>query len=260
MAIIICPKCNKRFSDNMPECPHCVKTKKQLSNNKTFLSVIIILLLLGVIVVGLMNFKATKDNSIIAQVEKIEKQVEKSKAIFNQTAETEARIIRNKLAYYFSDHVTFPSRLDLLDQSDIPDTIVFSYKMLDNGNNYFAGVKHVLGDKWYTTTSSEIDITETSTLSIPTDKISQKPKTALPSFNTNGYCDRVSDAVGGSYAIKEQCLKDEHSAMTRLEMQTVTSKTMNYCTNVSSAVGGSYQILETCIEQEDLAKSRITNY
>ena len=79
----------------------------------------------------------------------------------------------------------------------------------------------------------------------------------LPQFDTQKYCQGVSEAAGGSYAIEASCVDMENEARVEIEGAEVEPKIMDYCTSVADASGGSYSILQSCIEMEDDAKASL---
>lgn len=78
-------------------------------------------------------------------------------------------------------------------------------------------------------------------------------------FDTDAYCEQVSNAAGGSYQIEKTCHEQEHEAQSNISIMTIPQKIKNYCKNVGQTAGGSYQIMESCIEQELNAKSELSN-
>jgi hypothetical protein len=83
------------------------------------------------------------------------------------------------------------------------------------------------------------------------------PGVHLPPFDTNRYCSKVADAVGGSYEIEETCRNQEADAFASLQSRRIPARILHYCTQVSEAIGGSYVIMQTCVEQESEAADRL---
>ncbi len=76
-------------------------------------------------------------------------------------------------------------------------------------------------------------------------------------FDTNSYCSKVADAVGGSYVIEKTCREQEYKAKSSINSINVPLRIKSYCKQVADAVGGSYVIMETCIQQEMQAKNSL---
>lgn len=72
----------------------------------------------------------------------------------------------------------------------------------------------------------------------------------VSAFNTNSYCKKVSDAVGGSYQIEKTCRDMEHQAKRSLNNMSIPQRIENYCYRVGETVGGSYQIMKSCVDME----------
>lgn len=76
-------------------------------------------------------------------------------------------------------------------------------------------------------------------------------------FNISAYCQKVGEAVGGSYQIESMCREQESAAKSNIASMSIPKRTAKYCQEVGQAVGGSYQIMESCIQQELDAKGRL---
>ncbi len=81
--------------------------------------------------------------------------------------------------------------------------------------------------------------------------------TSANAYDINSYCQKVSEAVGGSYQIEKTCRTQEYHAQSKINSMSVPSRIKNYCEEVGQSVGGSYQIMKTCIEQELNAKNSL---
>lgn len=74
-------------------------------------------------------------------------------------------------------------------------------------------------------------------------------------FDTEKYCKKISDAVGGSYVIEKTCRNRERDAHLSVKLMNVPPEIERYCTRIGEAVGGSYTIMQTCVKQEIAAKA-----
>lgn len=50
-------------------------------------------------------------------------------------------------------------------------------------------------------------------LAIPTPSTALAQGSATPSYDIAGYCEQISQAIGGSYQIKAYCIKDERASL-----------------------------------------------
>lgn len=74
-----------------------------------------------------------------------------------------------------------------------------------------------------------------------------------PSFDSSAYCESVSQAAGGSYAIKNACLEDEASAKRSIQTQVIPDRIYDYCKSVGEVIGGAYAIMAQCVKDETAA-------
>src|SRR5438045_3280962 len=82
-------------------------------------------------------------------------------------------------------------------------------------------------------------------------------QTSAPTYSIDDYCESVSQAIGGSYTIKAQCVKEENAALSRVqELGYVEERITKYCAGVAQAIGGSYTIYEQCLKEESEAKAQ----
>lgn len=76
-------------------------------------------------------------------------------------------------------------------------------------------------------------------------------------YDTKAYCKTVSESVGGSYVIEEECRKQENVARANLVRTPPPARIDKYCEEVGSAIGGSYTIKEECVRQELQSRGRL---
>lgn len=76
-------------------------------------------------------------------------------------------------------------------------------------------------------------------------------------YDIKEYCQKVSNAMGGSYMIENYCRKHEQEKQNKLNSMQVPIEIKNYCKQVGEAVGGSYQITESCVRHEIEAKNKL---
>jgi hypothetical protein len=79
----------------------------------------------------------------------------------------------------------------------------------------------------------------------------------VPSFDTDSYCEKVGEAIGGSSQIELSCREIEQTAKSKLITESYSNKAMNYCKQIAETVGGSYHILLTCIQDEMSAERKL---
>ena len=206
-----------------------------------------------------MNYKATKDNSLVAQINNIQEKVEEKKPTFNKTAETEARYLKTSIELYYVDHTRYPSEIYEIDLSQVPDSIQIQYLLLDDGQNYFVAAKHEFGDMWYSTTMDQTKLIESEQLSLPHGHKTKTTSLSIPTFDTEKYCTNIANAAGGSYQTKEYCFKEENKSKRLLSSKTTPSNIMTYCADIARAAGGTYATLEFCINEEMASKQRLSN-
>ncbi len=259
MAIIKCNECGAKYSDKAPGCPKCSKKKNSSGGVKTPLSILAICLLTGLIVVGLMNYKAIKENNVFAQASSINEKIQEKKPTFNKIASSEAKFLKTSLELYYTDHFQYPAEVYELDISKISDSILIRYQSLDGGQDYFVAAKHEFGDKWYSTTGSQVDFIESEKPSLPQLPQAEAISLSIPTFDTESYCTNVANAAGGSYQVKEYCLNEENKSKRLLSSKSTPEQVMNYCSNVARAAGGTYATLVFCINEEMAAKQRLNN-
>lgn len=89
---------------------------------------------------------------------------------------------------------------------------------------------------------------ETSRLDVPDD---------FYGYNINEYCQKVSNAVGGSYIIENSCRRHEQENKNKLNSMQIPSEIRSYCKQLGESVGGSYQITESCVRHEIEAKNKL---
>lgn len=99
--------------------------------------------------------------------------------------------------------------------------------------------------------------TQTSNPSNESKRASAPQSTVASGYDITAYCQKVSQAIGGSYQIEQTCREEERKAQSNIARMSVPSQVSSYCQQVGQAVGGSYQILETCISEELKAKTRL---
>lgn len=80
---------------------------------------------------------------------------------------------------------------------------------------------------------------------------------AAETYDIKAYCQKVSNAVGGSAQIELGCRQQEAEARESIPGKNASAKITKYCQNVGKAVGGSYQILAGCIDQELDAQAQL---
>jgi len=74
---------------------------------------------------------------------------------------------------------------------------------------------------------------------------------AVPSFDTNGYCAQVASVGGGSYSIEASCREMESEARNQLSSRSIPDRVLNYCEKVARVSGdGSYSIMNSCVDME----------
>jgi len=81
--------------------------------------------------------------------------------------------------------------------------------------------------------------------------------TVAHAFDTNAYCSKVSDSIGGSYQIEMACRQQEKIAESALSRTSIPARVESYCRKVAESIGGSYQIMDACVSQELSAKSKL---
>lgn len=79
------------------------------------------------------------------------------------------------------------------------------------------------------------------------------PTGRAPAFDTGAYCESVSQAAGGSYAIRNACLTDEAAAKRTIQAQSIPDRIYEYCTSVGEVIGGAYSITAQCVRDEAAA-------
>jgi hypothetical protein len=101
------------------------------------------------------------------------------------------------------------------------------------------------------------DITRDTDQARPVQQRAQSTGPRLPRFDTESYCENVSQSVGGSYTILQGCITQEQQARQELAGMAIQARILSYCTNVAESVGGSYTILRGCITQETRARQNL---
>ena len=77
---------------------------------------------------------------------------------------------------------------------------------------------------------------------------------APPTYDTQAYCAKTAEAVGGSYHIEQGCRQQEAAARAQFTAAGYPPRIAGYCDQVAQAVGGSYQILNGCAQRESQAR------
>jgi len=76
-------------------------------------------------------------------------------------------------------------------------------------------------------------------------------------FNIENHCREVSQFVGGSYQIEQNCRNNERKAKEQLSAEPIPPEIEKHCAEVAEFVGGSYQLMMSCVKNETKAKANL---